>query len=446
VILTACGGSPPATPAEAPATQTTGVPAPQAAAPAAGAGKTLRFSSYTWSGYEQAMKQVLDMWKKENPGVEIQTEFVGEDYWTKVQTQVAAGTPPDVGIADYGRTVSFAKGGVLLPLDDYIAVDKFPLEQFLPEGVAQYRWQQGAFDSGGKSGKIYGLPSDAQGHILAYNKKMFDDAGVKYPSNDWTWNDLVQVAKQITKADQNKWGIAVPGNSGLGTLYRGNFVYAAGGSLTTPDYKKSALDMPETIEAYKWMWDLIYTHKVAPRPVPSQQVEPFASGQVAMTIGGIWMIADWKEIKDFGWDIALFPKHPRTGKRTTSLESDGWWAFKASKNPQLAWSLVKFMASQTGQKKFAELDFVVPPSIPAVGQAWHDKKPPEHRALHLQSLVNDSKKVNITFFEQAKIVGALDPVIQKAFFDGADITKQMQEAAKIMNDELAKAWEKFNEA
>ena len=74
---------------------------------------------------------------------------------------------------------------------------------------------------------MYGLPSDAQGFIFAYNKKMFDDAGVKYPTDDWTWDDVVSAAKEITKPG-NTWGVLAPT---FAALFRGNFVYSAGGSM-----------------------------------------------------------------------------------------------------------------------------------------------------------------------------------------------------------------------
>src|SRR4051794_28822723 len=105
-------------------TTTVGLLAAACAAPAASTGgassgaaeKTnLVFSSYTWSGYEAAMNQVIDMWEAKNPDAMVEGQFAPQDeYWTKVQTQVAAGTSPDTGISDYGRTVSYAKSGTLL--------------------------------------------------------------------------------------------------------------------------------------------------------------------------------------------------------------------------------------------------------------------------------------------------------------------------------------------
>jgi multiple sugar transport system substrate-binding protein len=401
----------------------------------------LIFSSYTWSGYEASINQVIDKWKEKNPGVEVEGQFAADDYWTKLQTQMASGVTPDVGISDYGRTVSYAKTGTLLPLDDFIARDGYDLKQFLPAAVAQYRWREGDFDSGGEDGTMFGRPSDGQGFIFAYNKTLFDAAGVDYPTDEWTWDDLVTAAQALTNEDANQWGVAAPD---LGTLLRGNFVYAAGGEFTTPDLKAMTLDSEATVSAYKWAWDLIYTHKVAAAPNPSQQINPFMSGQTAMYFNGVWWIADFATITDFEWDIALFPKNPQTGKRTTSLESDGWWAFAASKNPDLAWSLTSYLASKEAQDQFSSLNYIVPPSIPAAAEAWYNQTPPEDRPLALQNVVDDSRKVHMTYYEVQIIADAFNPVIDRAFSNGEPIEGIMTEAQEVANQELQRAWERFS--
>ncbi len=411
------------------------------AAPA-GDTQTLIFSSYTWSGYEAAMKDVIATWNEGHPEVTVEGQFFPEDYWTKLQTQVAGGTPPDVGIADYGRLLTYAKSGVLLPLDDYIQVDDFGIDKMLPAAVAQYRWQEGDFDSGGEGGKMYGLPSDAQSQILAYNKKMFDDAGVAYPTDEWTWDDLVAAGQAITKADQNIWGMQM---ISPWILTKGNFLFGADGANHTGDYQKSLLDSPESIEAFKWNWDLVYTHQIAPAPGAQSATNPFMSGQVAMVVDGVWWISDFATIEGFEWDIALFPKHPKTGKRTTSLESDGWWIFQNAKNPDMAWSLMKSLVDEAGQKRFSELNYIVPSCYEAVATEWYNQTPPDSRPKALENIVQDSAKVDYTYFEFFAIFDAYRPSIEKAYADGDDIEAAMVEAAQIHNEELTKAWEKFSQ-
>ena len=84
---------------------------------------------------------------------------------------------------------------------------------------------------------------------------MFDDAGVSYPTDDWTWDDVTAAAKKITKADANKWGILTPTDG----LSRGNLVFSAGGAALNSDFTKSMLADPATIEAYKWSgtWSIL---------------------------------------------------------------------------------------------------------------------------------------------------------------------------------------------
>ncbi len=424
------------------ATTAPGAPAGAGAAPA-GAKSKLIFSSYTWSGYEAAMKSVIDLWQKEHPDVEVEGQFIPEDYWTKLQTQVAGGTPPDVGIADYGRLLTYAKSGILLSIDDYLQVDKFSVEKMLPAAVAQYRWQEGDFDSGGKGGKMYGLPSDAQCQIIAYNKKMFDAAGVAYPTDDWTWDNLVEAGKTITKADQNIWGMRM---IDPGILTKGNFLFSAGGASHSADFKKSMLDAPESVEVFKWNWDLAYTHKIAPAPGALAQTNPFMSGQVAMVVDGVWWISDFATIKDFEWDIALFPKHPKTGKRTTSLESDGWWIFKNTQNPDMAWSLMKYLVDEAGQKRFSDLNYIIPSSYGDVAKAWYNQAPPASRPKALENILQDSAKVDYTYFDFFNTFDAYRPSIEKAYADGTPIEAAMTEAAQIHTEELTKSWAKFSQA
>ncbi|MBI3974038.1 MAG: sugar ABC transporter substrate-binding protein [Chloroflexi bacterium] len=405
----------------------------------------LSFSSYSFNGYEALENQLLPGFKRQNPSVEVKTEYApGADYWTKVQAQIASDTTPDVGIGAHPRVVSLAKLGALAVLDDLIARDRYPLQQFLPSSLAQYRWRPGDFDIGTSGGKMYGLPADAQGFIFAYNKSFFDRAGVAYPTDTWTWDDLLAAAKKLTRAEEDKWGVAAPR---LLPLNRGNFVFAAGGTLVSPDFKRSALDTPPTLSTFKWSWDLIYTHRVAPQPANGWQGNggtPFMEGRVAMDFEGVWFIGNFQRAKlDFEWDLALLPKHPTTGKRTTSVESDGWWMFKTTKAKDAAWRLVTYLAGEKGQRQFADLEVVIPPSIPQIANEWYARKPPDHRSRALENVTQDSRPSSRTYFEASTIEGAYNPILNRAFNGGEDIVTAIREAAQVMNQELDRAWERF---
>ncbi len=441
MALAACAPAAAPAPAEpaAPVADAPAAEAPAADAPAS-ATTNMVFSSYTWSGYEAAMRDVIAGWNTDHPDVEVEQQYIAEDYWTKIQTQLAGGTPPDVGIADYARVVPYASSGVLLDITELIARDSFPLDDMFPAAVAQYRWAKGDFDSGGDGGNMYGLPSDAQSYIIAYNKTMFDEAGVAYPTDDWTWDDLVEMGKKITKPDENKWGMQYIDPT---VFTKGNFLFSADGSNYTPDFKKSMVDSPESVAAWKWNWDLIYTHKIAPPPGAQASTNPFMSGQVAMVVDGVWWISDFASITDFEWDVALYPKHPDTGKRTTSLESDGWWAYKSTQDAEMAWSLLQYLSNQEGQTRFGDLGYVIPSCFPAVGERWYTQKPPENRLKVLDNITQESHKVDLTYYEFWTCWAAYSPSLGVAFSDGADIEAACAEAAQIHTEELTAAWERF---
>ena len=415
--------------------------APKATPPPVGK-KKLVFSSYTWSGYQAAMQTVIDKYVALNPNVEVEGQFVADGYWDKVQTQVAAGEGLDAGIADYGRVVSYAKNGTLLDITNYMMSSKFPIEKTFQAASSQYRWANGDFATGAAGGNYFGLPSDAQAQIMVYNKTMFDKAGVATPTDDWTWDDMLAAAKKLTKADENTWGVVAIDPY---ILFKGNWVKSAGGALHNPDFTKFTMTDPGTVEAYKWNWDLIFTHKVAPPAGALGSSNPFMTGKVGMYIEGVWWISDFVPgIKDFEWDVCLFPKHPKTGKRTTTVESDGWWVYKMTKEPEAAYNMIAFLGAEEQQKNvFQPSGYVIPSCYEEAAAQWYAQKPPENRAKVLENIKLDSVPVDYTYFEFGTISTAYGSVIQKAFNDGEDIVKIMQEVDKVCNEELNKAWELY---
>src|ERR1035437_4077131 len=136
----------------------------------------------------------------------------------------------------------------------------------------------------------------------------------------------------------------------------------------------------------------------------------------------------------------MLPKHPTTGKRTVTMESDGWWMYKGGKEPDTAWNLLSYMGSPEGQQLFIKANDCIPSTYQDVAQNWYATKPPDNKLKVLQNINEDSAKVDFTYFEFGPITNAVWPVIDKAFADGTDITKAMQDADQVMNEELTKAW------
>jgi len=152
------------------------------------------------------------------------------------------------------------------------------------------------------------------------------------------------------------------------------------------------------------------------------------------------VLTDYAAIKEFDWDIAMQPKHPKTGKQTTSMESDGWWLYKGAKDPDTAYNLISYLAKPEGQKLFISANDCIPSTFQEIATDWYGMKPPEHKMKVLDNINQDSKKNGLTCFEFATMSNAFQPIIDKAFSDGTDITAAMQDADKVLTEELAKAW------
>ena len=143
--------------------------------------------------------------------------------------------------------------------------------------------------------------------------------------------------------------------------------------------------------------------------------------------------------------MAMMPKHPRTGSRVTTIESDGWWVFKGTKEVDASFRLLTRLAGEEGQRKFGELEYVVPSCFPEVGTEWYSKTPPENREKALDNLVEESRKAFITFNEVWTVLGACMPPVEAAFADGLDIDAAIQECNEIAQEELDRAWELFEQ-
>ena len=183
LLLAACA---PVAPGAAPAAQTGGE---QAAA-----GPTTITWAF-WGSPEEAEshKIVAEAFMKENPDIKIELwNQPWNDYFTKIQTLWASGdskTIPDV--AFLWPTPKYAAQGVLENLDPYIEKSGYDLKDYWP----------GLLESASYDGSVYGFPRDIEVNVLYYNKDLFDQAGVEYPTDTWTWDDLLAAAEKLTVKD-----------------------------------------------------------------------------------------------------------------------------------------------------------------------------------------------------------------------------------------------------
>lgn len=295
--------------------------------------------SYTsWELYpqqaENERKSLIEPFQQQFPNIKVENSAVAgyDAYWQKIQTLYATGKAPDVYAMSVGYEWDFANEEKIIDLDDRIKAE-MPAEEYYQSPLPMLRYPD-------PRGRLFAFPFQWVCSVLYYNKDLFDQAGVPYPDEGWTYDTLLDAAKELTGAGQ--FGF----NSNSAHTQLDPAIYANGGKVLTDDYKRCALaDSPEAIETIQWFVDLIAKHRVAPDANQSRDIglgtanSPFQSGRVAMVIDGSWQISTTRGV-DFNWDIAMVPSGKI--KRVIYGGPDSLSISATTPHVEDAWQFLKF--------------------------------------------------------------------------------------------------------
>ena len=300
-----------------------------------------------WDNNQLAgLQEIADEWSAES-GVKVNFNVVDWDnYWTLLEAGASGGDMPDVFWMHSNTAQMYMENDLLYPLDDMIAADdQIDLANYY-EGIVNL------YKSGDKQ---YALPKDHDTIALLYNKAIFDKYGVDYPTDDWTWEDLIEAETKITEAgkDDGVYGMAMNTSNNQDGWY--NVVYDYGANIVTigSDAGKAGMEVVRRI-----------VENGAPQTVVAETGTDslFNSGLVGMITQGSWMInvfytAD--HAADYAW--ALLPYADVNGngacdegERQSCYNGLGWAIAHDVKDPQACYDLISYFCSEKGQKEQAQ--------------------------------------------------------------------------------------------
>jgi multiple sugar transport system substrate-binding protein len=341
LILSACNPPAAAPQPAAPEPAATQAPAEPTAAPEA-----VTITWAFWGSPEEAAshKAVADAFMAEHAEIKIELwNQPWDDYFSKIQALWASNDPkviPD--IAFLWPTPQYAAEGVLENLDPFIKAAGYDLNDYWP----------GLLESASYNGSVYGFPRDIEVNVLYYNKDLFDAAGVAYPDENWTWDDLLAAAEKLTVKDASgnvtQYALAAEG----GKFYK--WLNQNGGAVLD-DYRnpsKCMLAEPAAVAGIKFFADMM-DNGYAMRPADLNQAggdaAVFQSGQAAMILQNTSRVSAFNQ-GGMNYDVAVAPI-PAGGKRWNGAGGAAWVMSSGSDNKDAAWTFLQWLQSTDGGEK-----------------------------------------------------------------------------------------------
>lgn len=261
-----------------------------------------------------------------------------EPYYQKILTLIASGNAPDIGrIAESYLPILIEKDQIVEITDRMGQIDK-----------GQYL--EGAFSGAAfVDDRVYGLPCGIYTMLLYYNKDLFDEAGVEYPSGNWynpmTWDEFRDKASKLTKGGGSDKIFGAHLN--LEILMLNQYFMGNGGAVLFDENGTCMLDHPKNVEIFDLFGKMYTDDKSLMRPIDAKTVgyaDMFRAGKVGMMVEGTWFHYKAKSIKQFEAGIAAIPSN--TGRSVSTSFVDSWVIFNGSKHENEAWEALKSIISQ----------------------------------------------------------------------------------------------------
>ncbi|MBL8878039.1 MAG: extracellular solute-binding protein [Phycisphaerales bacterium] len=325
----------------------------------------IRLTVLHWgdSDEDKIVAELLADFERRNPDIKTLRINPGmaDAYVNKCQTMFASGDPPDVMYVGYEKLADWASKGLLAEIEPWMRRDTergdaeaIDVGDYYPQVLDCFRFDEQLQIAG--RGKLYGIAKDFTTVGFYYNVDLFRQAGAALPHADWTWDEFLTAARTIAKRDNcygaefNTWEAAIR-----------CYVWTQGVDFASPDWREFRLADPllrrELDRMRSWFFDEKRTLFSAKTQLETGQ-DPFLSGRIGMTGPfGRWKVPTYRHITDFEWDFAPLPrgKQAANGIFTTS-----WSMSSASKHPDAAWRLIRYLCGKPGQELMCKTALAIP--------------------------------------------------------------------------------------
>lgn len=272
-----------------------------------------------WHGYTDAeadsLNALLDEWNAANPDVRVEPLFVNNDRaLQKLTVALQAGEPPDITY-QYGSSLpqlSAAPG-----LVDLTAWTQEP-------GVNWEDFVQGARDAATFEGRVLGVPALIDNLAVVYNTTLFDEAGLEYPNDQWSWDDFRAAAAALTDPSTQTFGFSYPMDATEDSVWHYDpLLWQNGGSILTDDGTQAAFNSPEGVEALQVLVSMAVEDESVFLDIQnSAYTGLFNNGKIGMLVTGPWDLSSFTDVE---YGVEILPGFD--GDHQTIAGPDMWTVF-----------------------------------------------------------------------------------------------------------------------
>ena len=145
---------------------------------------TITYAHFSGAGaQEETLKKMIAVFEEKNPDIKVDVQITGYDnYFTKLATTVGGQNAPDVFEMNMENYLAYMLRNACADLTGLVNTENY---------------SAGTLEAVSSAGKLYAVPMSFSTCVLIYNKALFDQAGIAYPTNDWTWADIQKAAEAI---------------------------------------------------------------------------------------------------------------------------------------------------------------------------------------------------------------------------------------------------------
>lgn len=293
----------------------------------------IRFATWDDAEILDGQQECVDKFNASQDKIEVSLEAYGNDFDKKLTASMGAGDAPDVMYMwDYPTY-----GDALEPLDERIEAEGAEFKDNFYEALWPYN---------SKDNVTYGVPVSVVTSCLYYNKDIFDEAGVEYPTDEWTWEDVEKASQAIQSKVENVNGYSF----GMKTLpYTFEmYLWSNGTAFVDKDGKMDGnINSEKAVEAFETFQNM--EKDGVAYAVEKGVSKEMLGGKTAMYVDGVWPIKQFDE-EGINYGIAQIPKFKGQDTSKSVINTCGIAISKDSKHKDEAWEFLKFWTGEEMNK------------------------------------------------------------------------------------------------